>query len=231
MKINSLIHVYTASLLVLLLFLLSGCEKKKEVPEEVLDTDGNIYHTVVIGNQVWIVENLKTTRYNDGTSIPLVTGNTEWINLTTPGYCWYDNDITNKETYGAFYNWYAVQTNKICPAGWHVPSDSEWTALTDFLGGESTAGGKLKEAGTMHWDSPNTGATDESGLTLLPGGFRGAQGVCYFIGYWGQFWTSTSPFESVAYYRMMAADSETVDNGKGNAIQRLCGLSVRCVMN
>lgn len=171
MKINSLIHVYTASLLVLLLFLLSGCEKKKEVPEEVLDTDGNIYHTVVIGNQVWIVENLKTTRYNDGTSIPLVTGNTEWINLTTPGYCWYDNDITNKETYGALYNWYAVQTNKICPAGWHVPSDSEWTALTDFLGGESTAGGKLKEAGTMHWDSPNTGATDESGLTLLPGGF------------------------------------------------------------
>ncbi len=231
MKINSLIHVYTASLLVLLLFLLSGCEKKKEVPEEVLDTDGNIYHTVVIGNQVWIVENLKTTRYNDGTSIPLVTGNTEWINLTTPGYCWYDNDITNKETYGALYNWYAVQTNKICPAGWHVPSDSEWTALTDFLGGESTAGGKLKEAGTMHWDSPNTGATDESGLTLLPGGFRGAQGVCYHIGYWGQFWTSTSPFESVAYYRMMAADSETVDNGKGNAIQRLCGLSVRCVMN
>lgn len=231
MKINSLIHVYTASLLVLLFFLLSGCKKEIEVPEEVLDTDGNIYHTVVIGNQVWIVENLKTTRYNDGTSIPLVTGNTEWINLTTPGYCWYDNDITNKETYGAFYNWYAVQTNKICPAGWHVPSDSEWTALTDFLGGESTAGGKLKEAGTMHWDSPNTGATDESGLTLLPGGFRGAQGVCYHIGYWGQFWTSTSPFESVAYYRMMAADSETVDNGKGNAIQRLCGLSVRCVMN
>jgi len=231
MKINSLIHVYTASLLVLLFFLLSGCKKEIEVPEEVLDTDGNIYHTVVIGNQVWIVENLKTTRYNDGTSIPLVTGNTEWINLTTPGYCWYDNDITNKETYGALYNWYAVQTNKICPAGWHVPSDSEWTALTDFLGGESTAGGKLKEAGTMHWDSPNTGATDESGLTLLPGGFRGAQGVCYHIGYWGQFWTSTSPFESVAYYRMMAADSETVDNGKGNAIQRLCGLSVRCVMN
>jgi len=231
MKINRLTLVFSWSFLVLFFFLVSGCDKGKEIPEEVLDIDGNIYHTVTIGNQVWLVENFKSTKYNDGTSIPLVTGNTEWINLSTPGYCWYDNDITNRETYGALYNWYAGQTNKLCPTGWHVPSDSEWTTLTDFLGGESTAGGKLKETGTIHWDTPNTGATNESGFTSLPGGFRGAQGVCYNIGYWSQYWTTTSPFESVAYYRQMASDSEGVDNGKGNAIQRLCGLSVRCVMD
>lgn len=196
-----------------------------------MDIDGNIYHTVIIGNQIWLAEDLKTTKYNDGTPIPLVTGNAGWINLSTPGYCLYDNDITNRETYGALYNWFALQTGKLCPTGWHVPSDEEWTVLTDFLGGESIAGGKLKEAGTVHWDTPNLGATNESGFTSLPGGFRGAQGLCYYIRYWCQYRTSTSPFESVAYYRQMASDSERVDNGKGNAIQRLCGLSVRCVMN
>ncbi len=231
MKPTRLVRVYSLSIIVLFFVLLSGCKKEKDIPETVTDIDGNIYQTVTIGNQVWLVENFKSAKYNDGTSIPLVTGNTEWINLSTPGYCWYDNDIANKEPYGALYNWYAGQTGKLCPTGWHVPSDKEWTALTDFLGGEGIAGGILKEAGTSHWDTPNTGATDESGFTALPGGFRGAQGTCYYIGYWCQYWTSTSPFESVAYYRQMAADSEGVDNGKGNAIQRLCGLSVRCLMN
>ena len=230
MKPNKLISIYSLSIIVLFFVLLFGCKKEKDIPETVTDIDGNIYQTVPIGNQVWLVENFKSTKYNNGTSIPLVTGNAEWINLSTPGYCCYDNDIAHSETYGALYNWYAVQTGKLCPTGWHVPSDKEWTALTDFLGGENIAGGILKESGTSHWDSPNTGATNESGFTALPGGFRGAQGVWYNIGYWGQYWTSTSPFESVAYYRQMASDSEGVDNGKGNAIQRLCGGSVRCVM-
>ena len=136
MKINGLTLVYSFSSLALLIFLFSGCDKEKEIPEEVLDIDGNIYHTVIIGNQIWLAENLKTTKYNDGTPVSLVTDNTGWINLSTPGYCWYDNDITNRETYGALYNWYAVQTGKLCPKGWHVPSDAEWTVLTDFLGGE-----------------------------------------------------------------------------------------------
>ena len=231
MKINRLTLVYFLSSLALYIFLLSGCNKEKVIPEVVYDIDGNIYHTVIIGNQIWLAENLKTTKYNDGTPVPLVTDNTGWIKLITPGYCWYDNDIARKDPYGALYNWYAVHSGNLCPTGWHVPSDSEWTTLTDFLGGESTAGGKLKETGTIHWDSPNTGATNESGFSALPGGFRGAQGIWYNIGYWGQYWTSTSPYESVAYYRMMASDSEGVDNGKGNAIQRLCGLSVRCIMN
>jgi len=231
MKTNSLAGVYSLFIIVLSLILLTGCKKEKDIPETVTDIDGNTYQTIVIGSQVWLVENLKTTKYNDGTAIPLVTGNTEWISLTSPGYCWYENDITYKETYGSLYNWYAVNTGKLCPEGWHVPSDAEWTKLTDFLGGENIAGGKLKEAGTAHWDNPNAGATNESGFTALPGGFRGAQGTWHYIGYWAEYWTSTSPFESVAYYRLMASDSEKVDNGKNNAVQRLCGESVRCLMN
>jgi len=231
MKTNRLIHVDSLSLIGLFLMLLIGCKKEKDIPDTVTDIDDNIYHTVIIGNQVWLTENLKTTKYNDGSVIPLVTDNTGWISLSSPGFCWYNNESANKDIYGALYNWYAVNTGKLCPTGWHVPSDGEWTALTDFLGGESIAGGKLKETGISHWLSPNTGATNESGFTALPGGFRGAQGICYHIGYWGNFWTSTSPFESVAYYRVTAADSESVDNGKNNAVQRLCGHSVRCLMN
>ncbi len=214
-----------------LILVLLCCKKEKDIPQTVEDIDGNVYQTVIIGNQVWLTENLKTTTLNDGTSIPLVTDNTEWINLTTPGYSFYDNDIAYNETYGALYNWYSVQTGRLCPAGWHVPSDKEWTALTDFLGGESTAGGKLKEAGTLHWSSPNTGATDEYGFTSLPGGFRGALGICYVIGNWSSYWTSTSISEWVAYYRVMRFNEEQVDNGKNNAVARICGHSVRCLMN
>ena len=231
MKINRLTRVCSLSIIGLFIMVLSCSKKEKVIPKTVADIDGNIYQTVTIGTQVWLVENLKATKYNDGTVIPLVTDNTGWIILTIPAYCWYDNDIANKDTYGALYNWYTVQTRKLCPTGWHVPTDVEWTTLTTFLGGESVAGGKLKEAGTAHWTSPNTGATNESGFTALPGGFRGAQGTFYYIGHWGEYWTSTSPFESVAYYRVIASDSSGVDNGKTNAVQRLCGESVRCLMN
>ena len=118
----------------------------------VTDDDGNVYHSVTIGTQVWMVENLKTTKYNDGTSIPLVTDATDWHNLLTPGYCWNNNDeATYKATYGALYNWYTVNTGNLCPTGWHVPGDAEWTTLTTYLGGEDVAGGKLKEVGITHW--------------------------------------------------------------------------------
>ena len=122
----------------------------------VQDIDGNNYLTVTIGTQIWMAENLRTTKYNDGTAIPLVTDNTTWANLTTPAYCWYNNDAkTNGSTYGALYNWYSVNTKKLCPTGWHVPNDTEWTTLTTYLGGTAVAGGKLKETGTAHWYSPN----------------------------------------------------------------------------
>ena len=137
------------------------------------DIDNNNYPVVEIGNQVWMEENLKTTKFKDGTNIPQVTDNLIWNGLTTPAYCWYDNDeAANKDLYGAQYNWYTVATGNLCPAGWHVPTVTELTTLTDFFGGLSEAGGKLKETGTSHWLSPNTGATNESGLTNVPGGIR-----------------------------------------------------------
>ena len=145
-----------------------SCHKDPDDPNIVKDIDGNIYHTVTIGNQVWMVENLKTTRYNDGTAIPNVTDSSVWSKLSTPAYCWYNNDASSyKATYGALYNWYAVNVQKLCPKGWHVASNAEFYALNSFLDGEC---GKLKEAGTIHWYSPNKGATNETGFTALPGG-------------------------------------------------------------
>jgi len=126
--------------------MLSGSCKKKDnnnpTPSTVTDIDGNVYHIVAIGTQVWMAENLKTTKYNDGTFIPLVTDSTAWGNLSTPGYCWYNNDAaTYKNTYGALYNWFTVNTGKLSPKGWHIPSDTEWETLITYLGGESLAGG------------------------------------------------------------------------------------------
>ena len=135
------------------------------------DIVGNTYKTIKIGTQTWMAENLKTTKYNDGTDILNITNTTESINLSTPGYCWYLNDAYKyKNIYGALYNWYVLNTGKICPAGWHVPSNLEWTTLTTYLGGDSVADRKLKETGTTHWINTYTGVTNSSGFTALPGG-------------------------------------------------------------
>jgi uncharacterized protein (TIGR02145 family) len=142
-----------------------------------------------------MVENLKTTRYRNGDQIPNVTGNASWAALTTGAYCWYNNDaLTYKETYGALYNWHAVSdSRKIAPTGWHVPTDAEWTILTDFLGDENIAGGKLKETGTVHWLTPNTGATNSTGFTALPGGYRDyLDGTFGSAGEGGEWWSSTA---------------------------------------
>ncbi len=204
------------------LALLSACEKTTE-KGRLADIDGNIYDTVVIGTQVWMAENLKTTRLNDGTEIPLVTSDTAWSNLRSQGYCWYGNyeAFFNLNHYGALYNFYAVKSGKLCPAGWHVPDTDEWYTLITFLG-NNIAGGKMKETGTLNWLSPNTGATNESGFNALPGGFRNA----YYKNYQrfrisGYFWHSESTDAmSVAY------SSEDVIHG---SMSRNDGLSVRCV--
>lgn len=163
------------------LFLVFAGSCKKDDDNEltgVVDAGGNVYTTVIIGNQEWFTENLRTTKYNNGTPIPNITSNSEWGNLTTGAYAWYDNDeATYKYAQGALYNWYAVETGNLCAAGWHVPTDAEWTTLTDYLGGASVAGGKLKATGTIEaetglWHDPNTGATNETGFTALPGGGR-----------------------------------------------------------
>ena len=147
----------------------------------VTDIDGNIYKTVTIGSQVWLAEDLKTTKYNDGTPIPYVTDKEEWINTKSGAYCWncwYCKDESNDSIYGALYNWYAI-TGKLCPVGWHVSTDQDWETLIDYCGGWEIAGGKLKEVGTIHWESPNLGATNEFGFTAIPFGGCGKD-----LGYW-----------------------------------------------
>lgn len=199
---------------------------------DVTDADGNEYSSVRIGTQTWMAENLKTTKYNDGTSISLVTDGDEWKDLTTEAYCWYNNDESSyRETYGALYNWYAVNTGKLCPSGWHVPADAEWTTLTDYLESETYAGGKLKETGAVRWGAPNTGATNESGFTALPGGDRGPDGLFYGLGLGAYWWTSSVAAYNVeidAYYRFTYYNSDDVER---LLFHKSMGQSVRCIKN
>jgi len=207
--------------------LVIGCGNNPTQPAPgLVDIDGNVYHTVKIGTQVWMAENLKTTKFNDGTVIPLVTDSIAWSNLKTPGYCWYDDSDSYKATYGALYNWYAVNTGKLAPTGWHVPTDSEWTVLTTFLGGTNVAGGKLKDTGTAYWDSPNTGATDEYGFTALPGGCRIFTGPFYYAGSLCYWWSATAHDATSAQDRALVSDNTYV-GVYFNDYQY--GLSVRCV--
>jgi uncharacterized protein (TIGR02145 family) len=203
----------------------------------VTDVDGNSYNAVVIGTQTWMAENLKATKYNDGTAIPNVTDNTAWGALTTGAYCDYSNTPSNSTIYGRLYIWYSVDNNSatkvasnggknVCPTGWHVPTNSEWSSLTTYLGGESVAGGKLKEIGTAHWLSPNTGATNETGFTALPGGYRYGNGAFSYIGTGGNWWSSTESSTSDAWLRYLRY---YFSNVYGYPINKQDGFSVRCL--
>jgi uncharacterized protein (TIGR02145 family) len=197
---------------------------------QVADIDGNGYNTVTINDQVWFKENLKTTKFNDGTSIPYVTDYTEWAALTTPAYCWYNNETVNKDIYGALYTWYTVKTGKLCPAGWHVPSDAELTILENYLGGLEVAGGKLKETGTEHWYSPNTDATNISGFTALPGGWRDGNGGGYvWLSITGCWWSSQVYTTDAPWYRLIYYNSGIVNRPSPG--DPSFGLSVRCLKN
>jgi len=205
----------------------------------ITDIDGNTYQTVGIGNQWWMAENLKVTHYRDGTSITNVTDNTAWSALTTEAYCIYNNNASNEiDTYGALYNWYAaVDSRNIAPDGWHIPTDDEWKELEMYLGmSQSEAdgtgyrgtdeGGKLKETGTTHWNSPNTGATNETGFTALPGGYRYGNGNYYNMGSFGYFWSSTESSSYSAWSRTLYCSSSGVYRLYYN---KQDGFSVRCV--
>jgi uncharacterized protein (TIGR02145 family) len=199
----------------------------------VTDIDGNMYSTVQIGGQVWMGENLRTTRYNNGDPIPLVTENADWKILATPAYCWYQNNETGYgATYGALYNWYAVDSESnghrsICPVGWHIPTEAEWSALTNYLGGLDVAGGKLKESGTTHWLPPNTGATNASGFSGLPGGYRGyVSGACDNLGMFGHWWSSTSADAELAWGEGLFF----LDNPANHSTSvKKNGFSIRCI--
>jgi uncharacterized protein (TIGR02145 family) len=193
------------------------------------DIDGNTYNTVSIGNQCWTKENLRVSRYNNGTLIPIVTDATAWGSLTTGGRSWYDNDSTTYEIpYGNLYNWYAVtDSKKLCPSGWDVPTDAEWTILTETLGGESVAGGKMKSTGTTYWSSESAGTDNSSGFSALPGGYRrGDDGSFDRVSSRAFFWSATELDGSGAWLRNLYYSNGNVvmnNNYKSG------GASVRCL--
>lgn len=201
MKKLKLFWIYPLVLIVFITTLITACTEDDEPEIEtgpetgiLSDIDGNTYNTVIIGSQTWMTENLKTTTYRDGTAIPNIIDRVQWYEATTPGYCWYNNSITYKDSYGALYNWYAVNTGKLAPTGWRVPTLEDWTQLANYLGGDSLAGGKLKEAGFAHWESPNTGASNSSGFTALPAGYRNsyAETADFLdVGYRAWWWSAT----------------------------------------
>jgi len=211
-------------------------------PKECIDIDGNTYQTVMIGDQCWMAENLKATHYRNGDPIRNVADDTEWINLTTGGYCDYDNDSGNSDTYGRLYNWYAVNDSRyIAPEGWHVPSDAEWKQLEMYLGmNQSDAdttgfrgtdeGGKMKTTGTIEgedgfWFSPNIGATNESGFSALPGGYRYGRNF-EFLGCQARFWSSTEYDSIYAWYRFLSCYGDQVYRSFSYGT---IGYSVRCL--
>jgi len=192
----------------------------------VADFDGNSYSTIQIGTQLWMQENLKVTHYNDGVEIPGVTDNNIWKGMTSGAYCWYNNsETTYKDTYGALYNWFAVNSGKLCPVGWHATL-ADWTTLENYLGGYTIAGDKLKESGSTHWGLSNTG-TNSSGYTALPGGMRsGSDGTFSLIGSVGYWWKSTEHSTSDGYFVGMYSDqSFTYDSH----YLKTGGYSVRCI--
>ena len=206
---------------------------------QVTDKDGNVYKTVTIGTQEWTTENLNVEHYRNGDPILQVQDPTEWSKLTTGAWCYYENNSENGKTYGKLYNWKAVNDPRgLAPEGWHIPSDAEWTTLTDYLGGTTkekneggikywiieVVGGKLKA--TTLWDSPNTGATNSSGLTAFPGGFRIFNGDFGDVGEYGIFWSSSEYNFDLAWYRSLSYGFSDVYRSTFN---KYFGLSVRCV--
>ena len=228
--------LFKLGILILLGSILTGLQA-----QTVKDTEGNIYKTVKIGTQEWMAENLKTTKYNDGDAIPTLHTDEPRSGLTTGAYAIYAHSLINGlnsdtevlEAYGALYNWYAVETGNLCPAGWRVPTDADWTTLTDYI--EGSTGGKLKSTRTSpdghpRWERPNTDATDEYGLSALPGGYRLSNGTFTNIGYSGHWWSSTGDYSMLlttfALYRSMVFNSSSVSSDSNN---KRFKFSVRCV--
>ena len=240
MKILTKGRIYPLALMGVLLMIISSCYKAGinsdispiinpiNVPDTVTDIDSNVYHTIIIGTQVWMVENLKTTKFRNGDPIPNAIDSAQWNNITTGAYCIFNNAPNNNVGYGYFYNWHAVHdTRNIAPSGWHVATDDEWTYLINYLGGRDIAGGKLKEEGNAHWFIPNTGATNSSGFTALPAGRRTNDGSYIERGSFSYWWTSTEYSDNAgAWCRRTDYSNSTV---QVMAELKSYGLSVRCV--
>jgi uncharacterized protein (TIGR02145 family) len=187
MKKENRFSRYSFLIFGLLLLLSSNCKKDDDSNDQIKDIDGNVYKSITIGNQIWMVENLKTTKYRNGDPILNVADSAQWTNLTSGAFCNYNNKQTNSNIYGNLYNWYAVNDSRnIAPVGWHVPTAMEWYVLIEFVG---TKAGSLMETGTLHW-LYNNDTDNSSGFTALPGGFRNYDGSFQWLGNGGYFWTS-----------------------------------------
>jgi uncharacterized protein (TIGR02145 family) len=199
-----------------------------KVYSNMTDQDGNNYKTILIGNQEWMAENLKAIHYRNGDLIPNVTDNAAWGSLSSGAWCHFNNDPQFECPYGKLYNWYTVvDSRNVCPAGWHIPSDSEWTTLTDYLGGVAISSGKMKTAGTQYWLSPNTNATNESGFSGLSGGIRNSFSGGYSdVGSYGFWWSSS---ESSATFALSRYLNYYFGITVGSSYDKSFGFSVRCL--
>jgi uncharacterized protein (TIGR02145 family) len=195
--------------------------------QTVTDIDGNVYNTVTIGTQTWLKENLKTTRFQNGDTIPNIISWPQWADMSTSAYCYFNDDTNNANIYGNLYNWYTIEDSRqLCPIGWHVPQVIEWTTLIDYLGGDSVAGGQMKDTGILYWINPNSGANNNSEFSALPGGERDEQGICLKIGTHAYFWSATGMhiFNSFSYrLDYYSANIFAGDDSK------VIGMSVRCI--
>lgn len=218
---------------------LYALERMKELLPEadnVTDSEGNVYRTVKIMGRWWMAENLKTTKFNDGTLIPFSTKNSEWRNSTSPAYCWNGRNskgkITYDSTYGALYNWYVVNTRKVCPTDWHVPTINEWNDLMNELDplsrdkNKTNVGHLLKEPGTLHWKSPNTNSNNATGFTALPAGERDYDGGFIGVNILGNWWSSTEFSTTEAWYWTINYYNDNVESYHN---RKATGYSIRCV--
>jgi uncharacterized protein (TIGR02145 family) len=189
--------------------------------------DGYTYSSIVLGNgQEWMAENLKTSIFANGDIIPNVADSAQWNSLTTGAWVHFDNNSQNENTYGKLYNWYTViDSRNLCPVGWHVPTNTDWTILTDYLGGSMVAGGKMKSSGTTEWYTPNQDATNESGFSGLPGGRIGG-GLFFSLAYHGFWWSSSEYNSTNAYLRQLHYNAA---HCLPNYNPKSCGFSVRCL--
>lgn len=236
MKKNS---IFLLLLLFSFITLATSCSSKSD--NTVKDKDGNVYHTIKIGNQIWMVENLKTTKYNDGTAIPLIADNTAWSHLSTPGYCWYNNNkIAYKNSYGALYNWYTINTGKLAPIGWHVATLTDWENLEKYIKTKLEKSGSTAKAlaSTTNWTNDTIPGSigyellknNNSGFTAIPGGYRGNHGGFHDFGSTGSWWPFNEESGMVgAWY--LSLYSKSAGHLCKYCTYRRSGFSVRCVKN
>jgi uncharacterized protein (TIGR02145 family) len=218
--------LFTAVFILISLLFLNSCKKENEYdPNKVIDIDGNVYSTIIIGDQVWMAENLKVTRFRNGDPIPNVKDSIEWTECTSSAHCDYNNDAGNSLIYGKLYNGYCLfDSRNLAPKGWHLPSDEEWTKLVDFLGGSRIAGDKLKEINPHHWIDAT--ATNESGFTGLPGGKRNENGSFTEARDCGYWWSTSQKSDTTTYARGLYFYYSGVARGYS---KKTVGFSIRCI--